>query len=93
MTLKDITINDIANVARIWQREDFKKARSAIVMTDDPESIEAPYSPTTVTVLNKKPGPCCKAAAKRMLRVLFEDYPYIADIAKEILTPKDQDQQ
>lgn len=91
MTLKDITYDDIANVARIWQREDSKGTRSAIVITDDPESIAALYNPTVATILSRVPRSFGMAAVRRMLQTLFEVYPYAADIAKEILTPKDQD--
>lgn len=90
MTLKDITVKDITEVAKIWQREDIKATRSVIVMADDPESVAAIYNPTTVTILKRTPSYYGRAAVERMLRVLFEEYPYTADIAKEILTPKDE---
>lgn len=88
MTLKDITVKDITEVAKIWQREDIKATRSAIVMTDDPESYTA-AEPTTANVL-KLGKPFGMAAVRRMLQTLFEEYPYTVDIAKEILTPKDE---
>lgn len=91
MTLKDITINDIGAVTRIWQREDPRGARSVIMMTDDPETIEEFYNSTTVTVMRRDHTDYGRAAVRRMLQMLFEDYPYIAYIAKEILTPKDED--
>lgn len=89
MTLKDITVNNITEVAQIWRREGLKAARSVIVMTDDPESYTA-AEPTTATVL-KLGKPFGMTAVRRMLQTLFEEYPYTADIAKEILTPRDED--
>lgn len=88
MTLKDITLNDIMEVAQSWRREGIKAPRSVIVMTDDPDP-RAKAGNTTANVL-KLGKPFGRAAVERMLRVLFEEYPYTADIAKEILTPKDE---
>lgn len=89
MTLKDIAVNNITEVAQIWRREGIKAPRSVIVMTDDPGAYTAD-TPTTATVL-KLGKPFGMAAMRRMLQTLFEEYPYTADIAKEILTPKDED--
>ena len=91
MTLSNISVPDIMEVVQRWRREGQKAARSAIVMTDDPESYTA-AEPTTANVL-KLGKPFGMAAVRRMLQTLFEEYPYAADIAKEILTPKDKDQQ
>ncbi|HBC21913.1 MAG TPA: hypothetical protein DC009_07580 [Porphyromonadaceae bacterium] len=76
-------------VVQRWRREGQKAARSAIVITDDPESYTA-VEPTTANVL-KLGKPFGMAAVRRMLQTLFEEYPYAADIAKEILTTIGQD--
>ena len=88
MTLSNISVPDIMEVVQRWRREGLKAARSAIVMTDDPESYTA-AEPTTANVL-KLGKPFGMAAVRRMLQTLFEEYPYTVDIAKEILTPKDE---
>lgn len=88
MTLSNISVPDIMEVVQRWRREGQKKARSFIVLTHDPASKDCSRTTTADATIRYS---LSRVGERKMLEKLFEEYPEIAKIAREILTSKKED--